>query len=385
VPFCRHRCGYCPFSVARAKAPPVREWLEAIGRDLDSWFDAAGWRGRPWLDSLYVGGGTPSLLGGGGMEGLVRLLEERYRWSSVDLEFTAEANPTSADRETLVRWRDLGVSRVSLGIQALDDGALAWLGREHDAEGARAAVRRCLNAGFRRINLDLIFGLPAEVPRSWRREVEEARDLDIGHLSLYGLTAEKETPLGRRVELGRTRMAGDERYADEYLRAADVLAAAGFEHYEVSNFARPGQESRHNWCYWKGLPYLGVGPSAHSYLPPYRVWNVFRWDAYRDVARNVAATEADPDGIGGGAASLREGWEEIRGDSLHLERLWLGLRTRRGVALGAAAAPSPIEDWVRQGWARPAEARRDRIRLTAAGWLRMDELVVQLAGGRHAR
>lgn len=387
VPFCRHRCGYCAFSVARAASPPVADWLAAVRRDLDAWFEAAGWTDRVELDTIYVGGGTPSLLGGAGMERLAGLLAQRFRWDPASVEWTAEANPTSLRPDLVGRWRDLGVNRLSLGVQSLDDAVLAWLGREHDADGARRAVERARAAGFETLNVDLLFGLPEEVPRSWRREVEEARDLGAGHLSLYGLTAEPRTPLGRRVELGRTAMPGDTRYASEYLVAADLLSDAGYVHYEVSNFARPGHECLHNWCYWDGSAYLGLGPSAHSFLPPYRIWNVFRWDAYRRAVSSVAATEAVPTGTGEGAASLREGWEEVRGPRARLERLWLGLRTHRGLSPGDAAwgAPAGAGDrlarWMREDWVRDVDGPEGRrIRLTPTGWLRMDELVAQLAG-----
>jgi oxygen-independent coproporphyrinogen-3 oxidase len=389
VPFCRHRCGYCAFSVARATQPPLETWLEALRRDLEGWWGWAGWDDRLRLETIYVGGGTPSLLGGDGMERLGRLLMERFSWDPATVEWTAEANPTSLDAETIARWRDVGVSRVSIGVQAFDDQVLAWLGREHDASGARAAVRRCRAAGLDRLSLDLLFGLPREVDRQWRREVEEARDLGVGHLSLYGLTAEAGSPLGRRVELGRTRMPDDESYAEEYLAAAEILAAAGYDHYEVSNFAYPGQECRHNWCYWNGSPYLGIGPSAHSLLPPFRIWNVFRWDAYRRAARGVAATGSGGIDAGEGAASLREGWEEVAGEEAWLEWLWLGLRTRRGVPLrrpgdGRTIPLDRLERWKRAGWARGVGGSGGgRIRLTAGGWLRMDEIVTRLAGERR--
>ncbi len=387
VPFCRHRCGYCAFSVARASSPPVDAWLEAVRLDLDGWFEAAGWTEPAELDTIYVGGGTPSLLGGAGMERLAGVLAERFRWDPGSVEWTAEANPTSLDPEVAESWRALGVNRISLGVQSLDDAVLDWLGREHDAAGARRAVERCRDAGFERLNVDLLFGLPAEVRRSWRREVSEARELGAEHLSLYGLTAEPRTPLGRRVELGRTVMPEDDRYAREYLEAADLLSGAGYEHYEVSSFARSGHECRHNWCYWDGAPYLGLGPSAHSFLPPYRIWNVFRWDAYRRAVTRMAATEAVPTGTGGGAASLREGWEEIRGARARLERVWLGLRTRRGLLPGdlvresSSAPEDPVARWMQADWIREVEgADGRRIRLTPAGWLRMDELVARLAG-----
>jgi len=393
VPFCRHRCDYCAFSVARAPAPPVEAWLDAVRRELELWFEVAGWTDRIELDTIYVGGGTPSLLGCAGMERLAVLLGERFRWDPATVEWTAEANPTSLHVDVARKWRDVGVNRLSLGVQAFDDEVLAWLGREHDAAGARRAVERGRAAGFENLNVDLLFGLPEDIPRTWRREVVEARDLGVGHLSLYGLSAEPRTPLGRRVELGRTLMPGDEPYARDYLVAVDVLSDVGYVHYEVSNFARPGLECRHNWCYWDGAAYLGLGPSAHTFLPPYRIWNVFRWDAYRRAVTSVAATKAVPIGTGGGAASLREGWEEVRGHLARLERLWLGLRTRRGLSRAdpawrsaASGSGDRLARWMRAGWVCEVDDRHGRrIRLTPTGWMRMDELVTRLAGERRER
>jgi oxygen-independent coproporphyrinogen-3 oxidase len=368
-PFCAHRCHYCDFSVSRVSDPPVAEWLAAVEADLRQWFKAARWRPRVGLETVFVGGGTPSLMGGRGMEGLAALLARWFEWEVPGVEWTAESNPNSLTREVCERWLASGVNRLSVGVQSFDDGALSWLGRLHNAEQAREALGQARAAGFENLNLDLIFGLPREVERNWRADLRSAIRLGTEHISAYGLTAEGGTALGRRVELGRVRMTDDDSYAEEYLSAVDLLAEAGYSHYEVSNFARPGRESRHNWHYWDGSPYLGVGPSAHSLLGGWRFWNVSRWDAYRR-----AASGGDP---------LRQGRERLEAGQERLERLWLALRTRQGLALDdrAWAERAASGDWIPREWLESGWLVQTghRVTMTANGWLRLEGLVTTLA------
>lgn len=379
-PFCWHRCHYCDFSVARSRRPPVEEWLRALEGELGWWFSGAGWEAPLELETLYVGGGTPSLLGPSGMDRLASLLSRWFRWHRDEVEWSAEANPASLDRKLCEAWRRAGVNRVSVGVQSFEDGALRWLGRLHGADEARRAVAAARAAGFRDVNLDLIFGLPEEVRRDWRAEVRGALEAGASHVSAYGLTAEPRTPLGRRVERGWVRLPGEERYEREYRAVSEALCAEGWVHYEVSNFARPGRECRHNWRYWDGSPYLGIGPSAHSYFPPHRSWNVFRWDAYRK-----AVSAGDPP---------LAGVEEVSGRAATMERVWLGLRTRAGLATDelhrAGLGPEGIwrvRRWIGAGW---LTVGRGRVRATLEGWLRLDELTAELAaclegGGVAAR
>lgn len=370
-PFCAHRCHYCDFSVRRARVPPVDEWLDAIEREIEGWLGATSWEPPVAIDTLFVGGGTPSLLGAEGARRLAALLGHRFRWGA--LEWTMEANPASFDEETGRAWREIGVTRLSLGVQSLDDAALRWLGRLHDSERALGALSEARAAGFEQVNADLIFGLPDEVERAWRWEVERLVEAGVGHVSAYGLAIEPATPLGRRVATGRVRPPREERYEAEYLEVASALREAGYEPYEVSSFARPGEECRHNWKYWNGEPYLGLGPSAHSFLPPYRTWNAFRWDAYRGTIRAVAPPLA--------------GWERPTAEERELERLWLRLRTRCGLAPDdpawrADGAARLRDRWMREGW---LVARDGRVVATARGWLRLDELVTEIAVRQGAR
>ncbi len=367
-PFCAHRCHYCDFSVKRASAPPIDVWLDRIETEIDWWFELGDWATPAPLETVFLGGGTPSLLGAVGLKALGERLQRRFVIDPNATEWTAEANPASFDADVGSAWREAGVTRLSLGVQALDDAVLQWLGRLHDRRTARSAIAAARAAGFDRFNVDLIFGLPDEVRRDFVRELEELLELDVPHVSLYGLTVEPRTPLAQWIRAGRIDSPSEERYSAEYRLLAARLRAAGYDHYEVSNFAKPGQQCRHNWFYWNRSPYLGVGPSAHGFLPPYRTWNVFRWDRYeRALRENLGPVD---------------GWERIGDEEASLEEIWLGLRTTEGVRrpeLGGRAHHERVERWEREGW---VEQRNDRWVATVEGWLRMDSLVAELAGER---
>ncbi len=361
-PFCIRRCHYCDFAVTRSAEPPVREWVACLARDLLKWGGELGTPGPYRIDTIFVGGGTPSLLGGAGMELLAELLARHFEWDAGRLEWTVEANPGSLTVDAARCWRNLGVNRLSIGVQSFDDGALRWLGRLHDSAGASSAVERAHEAGFENVSIDLMFGLPTEVVRSWGGDLRQAASLGVTHVSAYGLTAEPRTPLGKLVANGRIRMADENQYADEYADTANILNQYDFKQYEVSNFALNGYECRHNWHYWIGSEYLGLGPSAHSLIGGQRIWNVTGWQAYRDAASS--------------GASLREGREVPTRADRRLESLWLWLRTRRGIDLAAHCIEADmIAQWVAEGWASISD---DVLRLTPGGWLRMDGLVAEL-------
>jgi oxygen-independent coproporphyrinogen-3 oxidase len=343
------------------------QWAEALTQELRGIEREGVFEPASRLSTLYVGGGTPSLLGPGAMDALRDVLGAD-RLSEPDLEWTAEANPESFTADLARRWRAAGVNRVSLGVQSFHEATLRWMGRLHGAEGAGRAVGTARDAGLADVSIDLIFGLPAAVGRSWAEDLSRALALDVPHVSLYGLSVEPRTPLGRAVAEGREPPVDDERYRDEFLLAAERLTGAGYVHYEVSNFARDGAASRHNSAYWDGSPYLGLGNGAHSYLHPLRRWNVRDWEIYR--ARVVAGDTAE------------EEREELSEEARALERVWLGLRTRDGLprsGLGIEAA-TLTDAWVRGGL---AETFSDRVRLTTLGWLELDRLAVDLdaAGG----
>ena len=362
APFCVRRCFYCDFAVQVRKQGDPGEWLAALSGEVAA-LDAEGlFSLAPSLRTLYVGGGTPSLLGPDAMSGLGKVIGTD-RLGDPELEWTAEANPESLTPQVAEAWRRAGVNRISLGVQTFHEPALRWMGRVHGPEGARRAVAVARAAGFENLSVDLIFGLPGHVGRSWRHDLEEALALDPPHVSLYGLSVEEGTPLGRAVGEGRERPVDEDRYGDEFLEAAEVLGGAGYLHYEVSNFARAGFQSRHNAVSWSGAPYLGLGNGAHSFAPPVRRWNLREWDAYSAAAAEGSGTEA--------------GREILGPPEARMERIWLGLRTSEGLAREelSAAGLGLAEAWEARGWARLDDGR---VSLTPVGWLLLDRLTVEL-------
>ncbi len=369
APFCSRRCFYCDFAVKVAPRGEPEEWFEALRGELRSLTEEGTFVLDTVLDTLYIGGGTPSLFGPAAMEG-VRNLVSPSRLVSEDLEWTSEANPESFTRDVAEGWRRAGVNRVSLGVQSFHEPSLQWMGRLHGAASAREAVTTARAAGFDNVSVDLIFGLPERLGRDLEADLRQVLSLDADHVSLYGLSVEADAALGRSVAAGREAVASEEQYEREYLTAVQRLREAGYEGYEVSNFARPGRSSRHNMVYWSGRPYLGLGNGAHSYRHPVRRWNLRDWDAYRSKALGATPPVAD--------------CEELDADKVRLERIWLGLRTRRGVATTglSPAAGERVRRWIEGGL---AEEEGDAVRLTARGWLIMDRLTVELDDAVAAR
>ena len=372
VPFCRRRCTYCDFSIAVRKRIPAQEYLDAVSGELEL-VRAADFGTVPRgstpadLETLYLGGGTPSLLPPDALTTLLTQLFDAFSSTpSLDaVEVTLEANPEDVTPEAAGAWRRSGVNRVSLGAQSFDDHVLAWMHRPHDARRIGDAVRTLRGAGIDNVSLDLIFALPAELRRDWSRDLDHALALFPSHLSLYGLTVEPRTPLARWISRGATSGPDEERYADEYLFAHERLAREAYRFYEVSNAARDDRRSRHNSAYWSGRSYLGLGPAAHSYDGRARRWNASAWDAYR---RAVAA-----------GGPVVESEEVLTEEQRELERLYLLLRTDTGLPLADLSRPLPTstEKWVSSGW---VEIRDQRLICRPEGWLRLDTLVHALTG-----
>lgn len=362
APFCARRCSYCDFAVQVASDPPVDAWAEAVGRELRGLAAERDWDAPLALETLYLGGGTPSLLGTGAMSRLLDALAPAATLEGAR-EVTAEANPESFTPELAADWRKAGVNRVSFGAQTFHAPSLRWMGRLHGPDGPGRAVSAARGAGIDNLGLDLIFGLPERLGRDLEDDLDRVLELEPRHVSVYGLSIEPDTPLGRWVAEGRESVPGQERYREEYLQVAERLRREGFVHYEVSNFARPGQESRHNAAYWSGVPYLGLGNGAHSFIAPERWWNHRDWDEYRRAVGSDGRGRADAEVLGP---------REVR-----LERIWLGLRTAEGVAAPEldAGQRRVVDRWVGEGL---AEADPSRVRLTVEGWLLLDRLAVEL-------
>ncbi len=353
VPFCARRCSYCDFSIAVRREVPVAEFLDALAAELHVRLPAAA---APLpVETLYFGGGTPSHLGPDGVARMMDLMRTRFQWAD-DAEVTLEANPDDVSVHATEAWKRAGITRVSLGAQSFDPAVLAWMHRSHAADQIEVAVERIREARFASWSFDLIFALPASLGRDWARDLELALALRPPHLSLYGLTIEPGTPLARWNARGDVHSADESAYEQEYLSAHAGATAAGFDHYEVSNFAQPGHHARHNRAYWQGGPYLGVGPSAHGFDGTSRRWNRAAYAAWRDAA----ASGMDP----------IAGSELIDHEARRLEAVYLGLRTTEGLRI-TAPERELVRPWIDAGWARLAG---DRVVLTPLGWLRLDSL-----------
>jgi putative oxygen-independent coproporphyrinogen III oxidase len=374
VPFCARRCTYCDFAIAVRRVVPVDEYVAALGSELRlRWPGDGEWT----LDTLYFGGGTPSRLGG---EGIARAIDAVRSVAALapGAEVTLEANPEDVSVATARAWREAGVNRVSLGVQSFDDATLAWMHRVHDAERAERAVGELREAGIENFSVDLIFALPEEAAgRSWERDLERALQLAPPHVSLYGLTIEQHTPLGKARARGAITEADEDRYEHDFLAAHEAMTGAGLEHYEVSNFGKPGLHSRHNSAYWRLVPYAGLGPGAHELRVEAdlmtRRWND---DAYASWARTLSAGN-DP----------IAGEETLTVQNRIAEEVYLGLRTSDGLALRAEELER-VNAWVAAGWGTlhdvPASPlpRTAVLRLTPLGWLRLDALAADLTAFR---
>jgi putative oxygen-independent coproporphyrinogen III oxidase len=288
-------------------------WLDALKREAKLYKDFPG----PF-DSLFLGGGTPTVLSLSQIESLVHCIFRGFSFKD-STEFTVEANPDDITDDMLALLRDLGVNRVSLGVQSLDDRELAFLGRRHSTRKAEKALDQIKHTGFNSLSVDLMFGLPGQTVSNWLKTLRRTLTFEPDHLSCYQLTFEKETPLGRMAEQRKIRKVGVEEERELFLVNSDFLEQKGYFHYEVSNFARPGHICRHNLKYWDRSPYLGLGPAAHSFDGSTRWWNT-RW--MRRYRRRLLCGHAPV-----------AGKELLSEESRILECLLLGLRTWQGVEI----------------------------------------------------
>lgn len=367
-PYCAAKCPYCDFNSHVRERFSETRWSDAIRRELE--FVAGMQTDRPAVASVFFGGGTPSLMSG---RAVARILDGIARlWTIAEnVEITLEANPNSVEQERFRDYRAAGVNRVSIGVQALEASALKALGRLHGVEEARNAVRLAQSI-FPRSSFDLIYARPSQTPEAWKRELKEALAFGTEHLSLYQLTIEPGTAYATLARQGKLVVPDEDAAAQLYELTEDICAASGFESYEVSNYAKPGAESRHNLVYWRYGDYAGVGPGAHGRLT---------LDGRR------MAIEAE---------RLPEKWlaaVEERGNSLACtdispaaprENLLMGLRLAEGIALAAyrerwrvAPSPSCITELSDAGL---VIVDAGRLRATARGRLVLNAVIAQLAG-----
>ncbi|RYZ24364.1 MAG: radical SAM family heme chaperone HemW [Chitinophagaceae bacterium] len=365
IPFCRQACHYCNFHFTTSlRYKP--ELVEALVQEAT--LRATYLEGAP-VETVYFGGGTPSLLTEGELNTILEALRRHYPVAA-DAEITLEANPDDIDPARLAAWKGAGINRLSIGVQSFFEEELRWMNRAHTAAHARGCIEQSLAAGFTNMTIDLIYGSPLLSDEGWKENVDIATGYGIPHLSCYALTVEERTPLHKQIGRNEKVDVDNDKQARQFVLLMQWLKERGYEHYEVSNFAKPGHRSRHNSAYWKGLPYLGLGPSAHSYNGRERSWNIANNNTYiRALSEGSLPAEAET---------------LTRSQRLN-EYLMIALRTQEGIDLErvrSEATPADIRAiearffvFLREGLVRQTEAG---FALTDEGMLRADGLAAEL-------
>ncbi|MDE7003817.1 MAG: radical SAM family heme chaperone HemW [Oscillospiraceae bacterium] len=365
IPFCRSKCDYCDFYSLAGQDDRMDDYQHAL---LQQILDTAPRTKKQVVNSVYIGGGTPTWYGEKRLLELISALKKRFSLSK-DVEFTLEANPDSVDEKMLRRLRRAGVNRLSMGMQSACDRELAAVRRPHTFKQVEQAVKAARAAKIKNLNLDLIYGLPGQTSESWRASVEAALALEPEHLSCYGLTVEEGTPLARRVAEGEV-LPSDDEQAERYLWTVERLAQAGLEQYEVSNFSRTGYQSRHNLKYWMGRPYVGLGAAAHS------DFGGCRYSFVRDLDGYIRGVLGD--------SKLLDDMDEIPRRERGSEYLMLRLRTTHGVEeweyrreyyMNFDPLAAKLSEYEQKGWA--ARTGR-RWHFTPEGFLLSNRLIGEL-------
>ena len=367
IPFCKTRCKYCDF-FSTTHLEKRSQYVEALLAEMKDRVAIAHSEASNSpqdvqypISTIYIGGGTPSTLE---VEQLRRLGEEAIRLSGDEAkgerrEITLEANPGDITLEKATAWRAIGINRLSMGIQSFDDDLLRLIGRRHSAEQARKAVAIAQAAGFDNISIDLMYALPSQTMEQWQRDVAEALQLGVQHISTYGLIYEEGTVLTALLERGHITPVDEDTEIQMYDYLVEQLTANGFEHYEVSNFALPNRRSKHNSNYWNDTPYIGLGAGAHSYDGTVRSWNISDVDAYIEQAM---------------AHHLQPEQEILTEEQRHTERVMLGLRTNQGIS-SCEIDLSKAMPYIEQGL---LTQKGERIMATTKGYHILNRIIEDL-------
>ena len=364
IPFCRSRCSYCDFATGIYQSDVAERYVNSVAREIRSWDELD----KPEdVDTVYFGGGTPSLLSPAQLERIIEAVHLRFNVQP-DAEVTMEMNPGTVTPEVLRDFRHVGIKRASFGAQTFDDRELARLGRSHTAADTRQTFRYLRESGFDNISFDLIAGLPGQTIAAWNRNLDETLRLRPEHLSFYLLEVHEGTPLADHIRRGRQPRPDDDLAARMYELMLDRAGEAGYEHYEISNLCLPGFASLHNSKYWTGAPYYGFGCSAHSYDGKFR-----RWSNQRDVTGYTKFAEA-------GRSPIVESLTLTK-DEARAEAVFLGLRMMRGISaehyhelFGADLREQHGDDLTRFREAGLIEFDGDLIKLTRSGALLSNEV-----------
>ena len=350
IPFCKQACTYCNFHFTTSLRYKD-DLVNALAREAKAEKD---YLAGETVHTVYFGGGTPSLLEISDLQFLISDLKKHYPVAA-DAEITLEANPDDVTMEAVQQWKSLGINRLSIGIQSFFEEELRWMNRAHNASQAKACIENSYAAGIDNLSIDLIYGSPLLTDDMWEQNVATAIAYNIKHLSCYALTVEEKTPLHKKISLQKSSDVDSDKQARQFLQLMQWLRAAGYEHYEVSNFAKPGFRSRHNSAYWKGTPYLGLGPSALSFNGSERRWNISNNTVYIKTV-NAGAPQRET--------------EVITPAQQLNETIMISLRTMEGIDLSR----------IRETWGAKEQLRleKDLQKYISSGLVQMNDHHAQL-------
>ena len=366
IPFCKSRCKYCDFF----STTHLEKRAQYVAALLEEWRMRAHEVNGP-IHTIYIGGGTPSMLDDSSLQMIIEAIRRESSLNSTAIsgalqgneamlqEITMEANPGDITLERAQAWRKMGINRLSIGIQSFDDKLLQLIGRRHTAEQARKAVAAAQAAGFDNISIDLMYALPSQTMEQWQKDVAEALQMDVQHISTYGLIYEEGTVLMTLLDHGVIEAVDEDTEMQMYDYLVGQLAANNFEHYEVSNFALPNRQSRHNSSYWNNTPYIGLGADAHSYDGQVRQWNISDLDTY--IAQAMAH-------------QLQPEKEVLSEEQRHTERVMLGLRTNSGIGIDEIDR-SKAQPYIAQGMLIEKD---NRIVATTKGYHILNRIIEDL-------
>jgi len=378
IPFCSSKCGYCDFNSYEHLDHLVPDYTPALMREIELWAPAAR---SMEVHSVFFGGGTPSLTSLDDLAGIIGSVRERFNVAA-DAEWSLEANPTELTAEHLVGMRELGLNRLSMGVQSMHADELELLEREHSPERVVEAVAEARAAGFDNLNLDLIFGLIEQPLGRWQQTVEQILEFEPEHLSCYALSVELGTALYYRVQKGLLPEPDPDVAADQYEWTRERLAAAGYEHYEISNWAKPGRRCAHNLVYWHGEPYLGMGAGAHSFFAGRRFANLDAPNRYEEA---VNASYEERQATGRGTMQQVAGGETPDEATMRADVAILGLRLLEGIdeAEFASRFGATLEEAFGAALQRHLglgllERSDGRVRLSERGLLLSNEVFIDL-------
>ena len=354
IPFCKSRCKYCDF-FSTTQLEKQEAYIQAV---IQEWKTFQGQWSKEEIHTIYLGGGTPSLLPVESLHQLLHSILSSIQSASVQ-EITLEANPGDITAEKIQAWQTIGVNRLSIGIQSFNDRLLQLVGRRHTAQQAIQAVKTAQTGGITNISIDLMYALPTQTMAEWQNDIVQALKLNVPHISSYGLIYEEGTLLTHWLEQGKISAIDEEQEMLMYDHLIEQLTQHGYEHYEVSNFALPGLHSKHNSSYWNDTPYLGLGAGAHSYDGEKRWWNVADIDHYITQATNHQLTPEE---------------EIITPEARHTEQVMLGLRTSRGIKC-TAVDMEKASDYISKGL---LQLQDDNLVATTKGYHILNRIIEDL-------